>query len=154
MADRIECVQTLEEVMRRIGRRYRQRMGEDSVTFGQFAILRLLAQEGPMAMGEVAHNLGVSLAGATGLIDRLVHADMVRRYRSDADRRVVWVDLNDHGRAEYERLKAERARYFDRVFASLDDERVTQLLDILQRIDKGLESEESDQQDVTFGSVP
>jgi DNA-binding MarR family transcriptional regulator len=144
MADRTECIQALEEVMRRIGRQYRQRLGADTITLGQFAILRSLAQEGPMAMGEVAHNLGVSLAGATGLIDRLVHADMVKRYRSDADRRVVWVDLSDRGSREYERLQEEREKYFERLFSSLDDDRVAQLLDILKVIDEGLEKDHDD----------
>lgn len=146
MADRTECIQALEEVMRRIGRQYRQRLGADTITLGQFAILRSLAQEGPMAMGEVAHNLGVSLAGATGLIDRLVHADMVKRYRSDADRRVVWVDLSDRGSREYERLQEEREKYFERLFSSLDDDRVAQLLDILKVIDEGLEKDHDDLQ--------
>ncbi len=144
MADRTECIQALEEVMRRIGRQYRQRLAADTITLGQFAILRSLAQEGPMAMGEVAHNLGVSLAGATGLIDRLVHADMVKRYRSDADRRVVWVDLSERGSREYERLQEERGKYFERIFSSLDDDRVAQLLDILRVIDEGLEKDHDD----------
>jgi len=144
MADRTECIQALEEVMRRIGRQYRQRLGADTITLGQFAILRSLSQEGPMAMGEVAHNLGVSLAGATGLIDRLVHADMVKRYRSDADRRVVWVDLSERGSREYERLQQEREKYFERIFSSLDDDRVAQLLDILKVIDEGLEKDHDD----------
>jgi DNA-binding MarR family transcriptional regulator len=143
MAERAECVQALEEVMRRIGRRYRQRMGGDSVTFGQFAILRLLAQEGPLAMGEVAHSLGVSLAGATGLIDRLVHADLVKRYRSDSDRRVVWVDLSEHGADEFARLRAEQSKYFDRILGSLDDAGVEQLLNILHTIDQDLEADEA-----------
>lgn len=144
MAGRAESVQALEEVIRRIGRRYRQRIGGDSVTFGQFAILRILAQEGPMAMGELAHNLGVSLAGCTGLIDRLVHADLVKRYRSDADRRVVWVNLTERGAAEFERLREERTKYFERVFASLDGNRIQQLLDILELVDRGLENEAKD----------
>ncbi len=141
MGERTECMQALEDVIRRIGRQYRQRLDGDSVTFGQFAILRTLAQEGPMAMGEVARNLGVSLAGATGLIDRLVHADMVKRYRSEADRRVVWVDLSEHGVLEYERLENDRSRYFDRVFSALDDERIGQLRDILGVIGAGLDTD-------------
>lgn len=149
MAPREECMEALEEVMRRIGRRYRQRLGGDALTFGQFAILRILAQEGPLAMGDIAHNLGVSLAGATGLIDRLVHADMVKRYRSEQDRRVVWVDLSDHGRDEFRRLHAERDEYFERMFGTLDDERIEQLLEILETIDRGLNADEDNAHEVS-----
>lgn len=84
------------------------------------------------------------MAGCTGLIDRLVHADLVKRYRSDADRRVVWVNLTERGAAEFERLREERTKYFERVFASLDGNRIQQLLDILELVDRGLENEAKD----------
>ena len=141
MGDRAEGLEALEEVIRRISRRYRQRMGEDGLTFGQFALMRILSQGGPMAMGEVAHALGVSLAGATGLIDRLVHADMVRRTRSESDRRVVWVDLSEHGQLEFERLHAQRNEYLGRMFKPLDEARLGQLLEILETIDRGLDGD-------------
>ncbi len=87
-----------------------------------------------MAMGEVAQALGVSLAGATGLIDRLVHAQMVQRYRSETDRRVVWVELSDTGRDEYARLQAARSAYMARMFSCLDDAELNQLVAILERV--------------------
>lgn len=137
--DRVQALAALEDAIGVILRRYRQGVENDALTFGQFAVMRILAQDGPMAMGEVAQALGVSLAGATGLIDRLVHAQMVRRYRSETDRRVVWVELSEAGKEEYARLQTARNQYMARMFSCLDERELDDLVRILDRVAGSME---------------
>lgn len=148
MTERVACVQALKDMIRRISGGCRQRMDGGSVTFGQFAVLRIVAQDGPIAMGALAHHLGLSLAAVTGVIDRLVRADLVARYRSDADRRRIWVDLTAYGAQEFDRLNAERRQYVGRLFGSLDDGRLQQLLALLRTIEDGLEMDTQETTDI------
>ena len=53
-------------------------------------------------MSEVARSIGVTLATLTVACDKLVAKGLVRRVRSQEDRRVVNIMLTDKGRAAYE----------------------------------------------------
>ncbi|MDY6893454.1 MAG: MarR family transcriptional regulator [Chloroflexota bacterium] len=67
------------------------------LTMPQLKVVLLLFQEGPLRMSVIASELGVSLATATGIIDRLVERDIVFREDDPDDRRVVLCHLSDKG---------------------------------------------------------
>lgn len=139
MADHDQAVDRLDAIFTRIGRLARRRLPDDTLTFGQFAVLRMLFHEGPLAMGAIAERLGISLAGATGIIDRLVNQGVVQRTRSREDRRVVWVDLSDAGRQRMVRLKEERHRQMKQLLKPLTATEVDTLLGLMDRIADGAE---------------
>ena len=65
----------------------------------QFMMLVWLAKRSdPAPMSDLADALGISMAGATGVVDRLVHAGAVCRQRNEDDRRQVLVELTAQGR--------------------------------------------------------
>ena len=68
-------------------------------------------------MSEVARSIGVTLATLTVACDKLVSKGLVRRVRSQEDRRVVNIMLTDKGRAAYEYHKD----FHERMIASLVD---------------------------------
>jgi len=68
------------------------------LTMKQFRIAMFLFTGGPMRMSCIAQMLGVSLATATGIVDRLVEQDIVQRQHDLEDRRVVICHLSPHGR--------------------------------------------------------
>jgi DNA-binding MarR family transcriptional regulator len=115
----------------------RRRLPDDTLTFGQFAVLRMLFREGPLAMGAIAEHLDISLAGATGIIDRLVNQGVVERTRSREDRRVVWVNLSAVGRERMVLLKDERRQQMQRLLEPLSAPEVEILLGLLERIAEG-----------------
>ena len=68
---------------------------------------------GPARMSDLASSLGVTLATATGIVDRLVDRDIVKRENSREDRRVVVCRLSAKGHELTDRLYTsgrERAR--------------------------------------------
>lgn len=68
------------------------------VTAAQYNILRILRGEGePLPILEIAARTIAVVPGITGLIDRLERTDLVRRDRSTADRRVVYVTITPAG---------------------------------------------------------
>ena len=69
----------------------------------QFMMLVWLAKRREAApMSDLAEAMGISMAGATGVVDRLVHAGVVSRGRNEDDRRQVLVELTDEGLARIE----------------------------------------------------
>ena len=67
------------------------------VTMSQMKIILILYIIGPMRMSDLASDLQVTLATATGLVDRLVEKDIVLRESQADDRRVVLCHLSESG---------------------------------------------------------
>jgi len=67
------------------------------VTMPQLKVVLLLYMSGSVRMSDIASALGVSLATATGVIDRLVERDIVQRESQPEDRRVVLCRLSEKG---------------------------------------------------------
>jgi DNA-binding MarR family transcriptional regulator len=82
------------------------------------------------------------LAGATGIIDRLVIQGVVERTRSREDRRVVWVDLSPEGQKRMEHLKDDRHQQMQQLLQPLSPDEVETLLRLLERIAEGAEADQ------------
>lgn len=74
---------------------------------GYYQILGILTNSGPISTSEVGKKLYISKPNMTPLIDKLVKDDMVKRTRSEKDRRVVYLEITEDGRKFlYEARKA------------------------------------------------
>ena len=67
------------------------------LTMPQLKVVLLLFLNGPARMSDIASALDVSLATATGVVDRLVERDIVVRESQPEDRRVVLCRLSEKG---------------------------------------------------------
>lgn len=67
------------------------------LTYSQFAVLEALYHLGPMTSGEVSAKVLKSGSNLTTVIDNLERADLVRRERDSADRRVIRIHLTEAG---------------------------------------------------------
>ena len=90
------------------------------LTMSQLKVVLLLFVSGPTRMGVIASELGVSLATATGVVERLVERGILLRESDAADRRVVLCRLSDEGEqllGKLWRLSQERLGELMRVIA-------------------------------------
>jgi len=94
-------------VRRLRGRETRRQPGE--LTDAQYGLLFSLREQETMSSSELAFAADLSPATATEMLDGLVATQLVRRERSDRDRRVVLISLTDRGRTliEERRLRYE-----------------------------------------------
>ena len=67
------------------------------LTMSQLKIVLLLFITGHSRMSDIASELGVSLATATGVVDRLVERNLLVRNGDPDDRRVVLCELSNDG---------------------------------------------------------
>ena len=82
-------------------------------------ILFLILLEGTVRMNRLAYTLGISMSGATNLVDRLVELELVGRWPDPEDRRAVLCDLTEEGALLARRLLAERRSRWEERLANL-----------------------------------
>jgi DNA-binding MarR family transcriptional regulator len=124
------------------------------VTTAQLKIMLAIFLRGPIRMGTLARDLGVSLPTMTVTVDRLVKRDILLRENDPDDRRAVRCKLSQHGQDILNQLwnsARERTRQMLSVL-SIDELRVVneslQILlkagQITRETDPQLHSEEED----------
>lgn len=65
---------------------------------GYYQIMGMLMSWGPMSISKIGKALYISKPNMTPLIDKLVKDKMVKRVRSEEDRRIVNVEITNEGR--------------------------------------------------------
>lgn len=84
-----------------------------------FTLLFVSTSEHGCTMSELAHQTRHSLATMTGIVDRLVKLDLVKRGGNPNDRRIVLVELTEAGRARLEEVHTARRRQLEQAFNRL-----------------------------------
>ena len=95
---------------------------EQGVTLGQLRALYRLNADPGMTAGTLANLLGVRPSTVTGIVDRLVSQDLVKREPNPNDRRVVRSVLTEQGRDMISRFTQENRAYIRSIFERLSDE--------------------------------
>ena len=142
MEDRDWYIEKLDRIFSRIGRRMRQRMSQETLTLGQYSLLKLLNDLGAMTVGDVADQLGLSLASASAMIDRLVNQKLIDRFRSESDRRVVSVQLSSLGQMQIAALHKQRREFLAHLFSRMTESDLKTLFTLIERVEESIGREE------------
>ena len=90
-----------------------------SLSIVHLHVLTVLEVEGPLSMGKLAEALDVSVASATGIVDRMEQRGLVERRDDEADRRVVHVHPTDAGISVFREVEEQRRVGLARVLARM-----------------------------------
>lgn len=90
------------------------------VTLPQYRVLVVLASRGGQRVVDIAAEFQVDASAATRMCDRLVRKGLIRRDRSEGDRREVVLALTPAGRNLVRSVTSRRRREFARLVDSLD----------------------------------
>jgi DNA-binding MarR family transcriptional regulator len=91
-------------------------------------VLMQLRANGPTTMTHLAEMLDVSVASATGIVDRMEKKGVIERRRSDEDRRVVAVNVTDQGERVLNAMQEERHIRLTLLLAEISDDDLAALL--------------------------
>jgi len=102
----------------------------------QYNVLRILRGSAgkPLTCGEVGSRLVTFEPDVTRLVDRLVKRGLVQRKRCTEDRRAVRLAITDQGLALLAQLDGGLPTLHDRHLKRLGDERLQQLINLLEDI--------------------
>lgn len=107
-----------------------------SFSMNQTRMILYLNNQSPMMSTELAELLLITAGGVTLMADKLIDKGLIRRFRSEEDRRVVYLAINDEGKKHidtfkknddavirymYERISKEDLSHIRRIFTLLND---------------------------------
>ncbi|MGD2114370.1 MAG: MarR family transcriptional regulator [Acidobacteriota bacterium] len=98
---------TLEDLIRLVQFRDRDRICCHGISVSQCYALEALASSGPLRLNELAGRLYLEKSTASRVVDGLVAKGHVERARHPEDGRAVLLAVTDGGRALYERIEGD-----------------------------------------------
>lgn len=125
-------------LMRRFLKKQAKEIAQDNISFPQMLILDILNVKQSIRMGELAKYLSVSMAAATGIVDRLVKQGLAIRTSSPTDRRVVNINITDRGKKRMQKCNEIKQKTIIEIFGGLTEADRNKYLEILRKILKHL----------------
>jgi len=111
-----------------------KRFHEGALSLVHLNLLMLLRFNGPLTMSRLAEMLDVSVASATGIVDRMEKKGVIERRRSDEDRRVVQVYVTEKGEQVFTQMQAERQSNMLKMISKISDGDLKALLQGLRAV--------------------
>ena len=113
---------------------------EIDLTLPQLRTLLILAEEGPLVIGQIAQRLGIGLSTGGHLVDRLVQAGLAERMEDSEDRRRTLARLTPKGEELHARL-LNRVQHIQKLIQKLDEDDLAALLQGLRALNRAVDEE-------------
>lgn len=130
------------EFMQIISEKFSKQQTKDfykmKITLPQYIVLDLLERQGESKMTEMAMFLGVTTAGMTGIVDKLVRYGYVVRRSDPKDRRVVKIRPTDKGETLVKTIRKHRREMIVELFGKIVQEDRAEYLRILTDITENM----------------
>ncbi|AFK07539.1 MULTISPECIES: MarR family winged helix-turn-helix transcriptional regulator [Mesotoga] len=124
----------LRTISTRIRREGRKVLRDFPITPAQFDVLQVLFFNGEKRMSDISRWLGITKSTTTGLVKRLIDADLVERRRSDKDRRSYIIDISAAGKTLIEKVIDRRVEYLKSVMTEIKSDQVKELEVIVKNL--------------------
>jgi DNA-binding MarR family transcriptional regulator len=105
-----------------------------SITQTQFLLLVYLHAKGSCTMKDVALHMAVSMPTVTGIVNRLVQANYIKRQNDPRDRRQVVIALTPKAQNFIKGFQKIIAKRWEEVLTILNEEEVEQMLNIVTKL--------------------
>ena len=113
---------------------------EIDITLPQLRTLLILAEEGPLVIGQIAQRLGICLSTGGHLVDRLVQAGLAERTEDSEDRRRTLARLSPKGEELHARL-LNRVQHIQTLIQKLEEDDLAALLQGLRALNRVVNEE-------------
>ncbi len=104
------------------------------ITPEQYWLLRLLNRVGPLSIGELAAQLGITTSSATSACKRLEKAELLTRERQSDDERIVRVTLTTKGHSQLVAWHERKRLALTRLLSVLNQQEQEEFQQMLERV--------------------
>lgn len=139
-----ELFVSIRKIIRAIDIRSRKLGKEAGITGPQLIIMQELARVKGITAKEVSTNVNLSQATVTSILDRLEAKNIVKRVRSESDRRRVSLFLTDEGKETLFNAPQPIEEAFVERFSALKEWEQFQLISSVERIADMMDASEID----------
>jgi len=103
-----------------------------------FALCQLMEAQNAVSLSQLAAQLAFVKSNATQVVDNLQANQLVARVPSPEDRRCIQVQMTAEGKTRHDEAMEALGPLVEKIQSTFTDEERTQLLMLLQRLDKAL----------------
>lgn len=107
---------------------------QGKITMPQLIILDFLDKRGELKMTDLAHEMGVTTAAMTGIVDRLVRYGYAVRVDEPNDRRIVRIKTTAKGSSLVKKINQQRRDMIIDIFGKLSQSERDAYIAVLSRI--------------------
>lgn len=105
----------------------------------EFGVLDLLYHRGPQPLQKIGEKVLISSGNITYVADKLEKKNLLVRRASPTDRRVIFADLTEEGKAFFEDVFPQHQQVLVQAVDGLDEEEKRQAINLLKKL--GLSAE-------------
>ncbi|KJS82054.1 MAG: MarR family transcriptional regulator [Peptococcaceae bacterium BICA1-8] len=137
MVSNKDKVLELDSVMQKIVKEFGCQFNSilpDNITPTQFFLLKLIYDNKDCKAADIAHFFGISPAAATNMVERLYRNNWIERIRSEEDRRVVCLKLNEKGEKLLKQIEERKFQMQLERFTNITDEELDALIAIFNKV--------------------
>lgn len=138
-----DILQAYLKVSRRVTEELGGHFGKMNLTFPQTLALTILSADGPMPISALAKVTGSANSTTSGIVDRLEKVGLLRRVRSQTDRRVIYVEVTEKYKAIHAESKNHALERFSNAVSGLDERELGEVLRGLTLLENTLERNRS-----------
>ena len=138
-----DILQAYLKVSRRVTEELGGHFGKMNLPFPQTLALTILSADGPMPISTLAKVTGSANSTTSGIVDRLEKAGLLRRVRSETDRRVIYVEVTEKYEAIHAESKNHALERFSKAVSGLDEQELGDVLRGLTLLENTLEQNRS-----------
>jgi DNA-binding MarR family transcriptional regulator len=112
----------------------REILKEYEISPPQFVALQWVGDKEGITIGELSNRMYLAHSTTTDIVDKLENLQLVRRYKSEKDKRLVLVEMEPKGKEIIRKVIDKRISYIRDITAHLDGEQMNMLPDLLESI--------------------
>ncbi|AAY81406.1 MarR family winged helix-turn-helix transcriptional regulator [Sulfolobus acidocaldarius] len=139
MDERLQVIVTIAKVNRAFQRELNKKLAKLNISYLDYLVLRGI-KDGPKPMVELANKYLVTQASITSTVDKLEDMGLVRRERSQDDRRLVLIYITEKGKGVMEEGFRIYRELSEEIMKELKDDQVKSLLEGLNILLSRLEN--------------
>lgn len=111
----------------------------DNLSITEIHTIEAIGMEGNRTMGEIAHDLRITVGTLTTSINRLIKKGYVERKRIEEDRRVVLVSLTESGKKVFDVHSVFHKEMIDEIMENFNGDELELLTKALGKVNKFFE---------------
>jgi len=134
-----EMLTAIKRIVSLIKQNFERDFKKMHVTQSQILVMRVLNQYGDMKMSDISRELDLSNSTVSGIIDRLVEKKIVKRKRSEEDRRIVMISLAEEYCKPVKKQLNAFALKMRRALSTATEEDLDSIMQGLEKLERILE---------------
>ncbi len=129
-----EVFRLMPLIIKGVHKRERDMLGVGQISVPQFLLMSFLHSKNLMKMKDIAKELNVTMPAATGIVDRMVSMEMLKRMYDEKDRRAIYIALTDKGEKTLGEIRSRRRKAIESVFGKLTEKERNAYVSVLQKV--------------------